>query len=529
MPIVSSSEISLKLTVIAYKGLPPLAPLEFHVGQSGGVVGRSADNDIVLPDPEKFVSRRHGSFSFDQGHFTYTDSSTAGTPVVNRGVLLHNDTIALADGDRLKIGDYEIETQLVRRTEDFTAGSPEIDHRAPWPPFPESPEHEGGEPLSADDAHYVITPQEVPAPADSELQSFLRQPDVAPQHGYFSPPEPVPGTALNELPEFDVEDLFRDHEAEAPPESSPAAGEAWQVPDDFFGAKFLDLERIGESATPNAGIATPTAEVPDDKDRGGGYRGVAETDGSAPSSASPASLEPLPGIAPAPPPIAETSRAPLQPAARAAAAPPLGEPSAPAGFRPAPDPDLFRLFLEGAGIHDVSVDDPEQIRRVAKTAGVLFHHLIEGLMTALQARAEAKRELRVSMTTMRSADNNPLKSVPNPELAMTIMLTGKQPGFANAIEAVREAFRDLMSHQMATTAGIQASLAGLLRQFDPENFEKRFEEGIVFQKKAKCWDAYKKAYPDLVNASLDNLFGDAFAEVYEQQMRILSTAPGDKD
>jgi len=62
---------------------------------------------------------------------------------------------------------------------------------------------------------------------------------------------------------------------------------------------------------------------------------------------------------------------------------------------------------------------------------------------------------------------------------------------------------------------------GLLKRLAPKCFEDQFKEGIVFQKKAKCWDAYSQTYPKLVNETMDDLFGDAFAEAYREQLRLL--------
>jgi type VI secretion system FHA domain protein len=127
---------------------------------------------------------------------------------------------------------------------------------------------------------------------------------------------------------------------------------------------------------------------------------------------------------------------------------------------------------------------------------------------------------------MRPVDNNPLKTVLGAEEAMKIMLAARpNPGFLSPLAAVREGFHDLMHHQMATTAGVQASLADQLKRFDPEAFEKLYDEGIVFQKKAKCWDAYKEAYPALVAEALENVFGEEFRAVYERQLSILRSAP----
>ena len=104
---------------------------------------------------------------------------------------------------------------------------------------------------------------------------------------------------------------------------------------------------------------------------------------------------------------------------------------------------------------------------------------------------------------------------------MKVMISGKFAGYIDATLAVREGFSDMMKHQMAMRAGMQAAVSEVLRRFEPTGFEKRFEEGIVFQKKAKCWDAYSKAYPKLLTEAMENLFGETFVKAYEEQLRIL--------
>jgi len=127
------------------------------------------------------------------------------------------------------------------------------------------------------------------------------------------------------------------------------------------------------------------------------------------------------------------------------------------------------------------------------------------------------------MTILKSAENNPLKFSPTVNEALKLMLAKNQPGFVDAVDAAREGFRDVMNHQLAITAGIQASLMSLLKRFDPQKFASQYEEGFVLQKKAKCWDAYRQAYRELVKDALEDFFGEEFARAYEEQMIKLST------
>ncbi|MBV8144734.1 MAG: type VI secretion system-associated FHA domain protein TagH [Gammaproteobacteria bacterium] len=77
----------------------------------GGTIGRSADNDWVLPDPQRYVSAHHARVQFREGHFYLQDVSTNGVyvnddmePLAKRGSAGYR----LANGDVLRMGDYHI-------------------------------------------------------------------------------------------------------------------------------------------------------------------------------------------------------------------------------------------------------------------------------------------------------------------------------------------------------------------------------------------------------------------------------------
>ena len=77
----------------------------------GGTIGRSADNDWVLPDPARYVSAHHARVQFREGHFYLQDVSTNGVyvnddmePLAKRGSAGYR----LANGDVLRMGDYHI-------------------------------------------------------------------------------------------------------------------------------------------------------------------------------------------------------------------------------------------------------------------------------------------------------------------------------------------------------------------------------------------------------------------------------------
>jgi type VI secretion system protein len=78
-------------------------------GVHGGSIGRSGDNDWVLPDPDRYVSGHHARVEFRGGQYWLTDTSSNGTYLNDSNTpLAGNGPYALKDGDRLRLGDYEL-------------------------------------------------------------------------------------------------------------------------------------------------------------------------------------------------------------------------------------------------------------------------------------------------------------------------------------------------------------------------------------------------------------------------------------
>jgi type VI secretion system protein len=78
-------------------------------GVHGGSIGRASDNDWILPDPERYVSGHHATIEYRDGGYWLTDTSSNGT-YLNEETAPISDlgSQALKDGDRLRIGDYEV-------------------------------------------------------------------------------------------------------------------------------------------------------------------------------------------------------------------------------------------------------------------------------------------------------------------------------------------------------------------------------------------------------------------------------------
>ncbi len=77
-------------------------------------VGRDEKNDVILPDPFKVVSRRHAQIVDTEGILQLVDLESANFTYLNEAALLPNEENALKSGDIIRVGEYELEAELVK-------------------------------------------------------------------------------------------------------------------------------------------------------------------------------------------------------------------------------------------------------------------------------------------------------------------------------------------------------------------------------------------------------------------------------
>jgi len=81
--------------------------------EEGGTIGRSLQNDWILPDPERYISGRHATIDFKGGIYYLIDTSSNGVYVngdcepVGKG-----NPRRLFNGDVLRFGDFEITVSI---------------------------------------------------------------------------------------------------------------------------------------------------------------------------------------------------------------------------------------------------------------------------------------------------------------------------------------------------------------------------------------------------------------------------------
>jgi len=84
---------------------------EFH--EEGGTIGRSLQNDWILPDPDRYISGRHATIDYKGGMYYLADTSSNGVYMngehepVGKG-----NPRRLFDGDQIRMGDFEFEVRI---------------------------------------------------------------------------------------------------------------------------------------------------------------------------------------------------------------------------------------------------------------------------------------------------------------------------------------------------------------------------------------------------------------------------------
>jgi type VI secretion system FHA domain protein len=76
-------------------------------------IGRGRDNDWILPDPDRHISKNHCQIDFVGDGYTLTDSSTNGVFVNRTGRPVgRGNAVPLHDGDTIRLGTYDFEVRV---------------------------------------------------------------------------------------------------------------------------------------------------------------------------------------------------------------------------------------------------------------------------------------------------------------------------------------------------------------------------------------------------------------------------------
>jgi type VI secretion system protein len=462
--------MALKLRVISdhYKALGKRSSRLF--GVSGGRIGRASDNDWVLPDKDRYVSSHHAKVTFRSGAWVLEDTSTNGifingadTPVSMEGPY------ALQDGDRLRVGDYDILVSIDERN-DF------------------------------------------PADASGQLPVPRRVKD--------SGPNPIIPEDLGE--ELDITDLLTDaasrpanqpydlqaFSAGGPPRADTAPG---LVPNPAAQARTA-------GAAPGAGSFNSLLGTLIEEDE---PRTVVHSkkEEDWPMQTRPYDRKTLQALA--------SPGALARPADRVETPAPAPERPASPQRRSSDQVDSgVEAFCRGAGI-DPSALPADAQSQLLTVAGQVLREAVLGLTEALKGRSDLKSRLRLSQTTIQPGENNPLKFSASVDEAVLRLLDPHSTRYLGPVETIRDSFADLRTHQTALVAAIQAGIDEFMNRIEPGELQERFDRGLKrgallgAANKMKYWDLYVEFYQTLNQRNdqgLPPVFAEEVARTYAEKV-----------
>ncbi|WP_312178308.1 type VI secretion system-associated FHA domain protein TagH [Pseudescherichia sp.] len=204
----------MRFTIISTKPghQPPTSSFEFYA--PGGTIGRGTDNNLVLPDNDRTISRLQAIVHVDaQGECHITNRGSVTRVALNDIPLERGRQVELQDGDILGIDDYRIEvTSLQQQAAPVSRPAVVI---TPPPPKPAAAPAPASKPAS-DAAQADAAPTAVPTEIwDSLMQEFSisdsisssrARPQPAESHDPFSQPKEPERNAEDPLAMFQNSD-----------------------------------------------------------------------------------------------------------------------------------------------------------------------------------------------------------------------------------------------------------------------------------------------------------------------------------
>ena len=183
-------------------------------------------------------------------------------------------------------------------------------------------------------------------------------------------------------------------------------------------------------------------------------------------------------------------------------------------------PGLAAL-CKGAGIDPLAL--PAEVRGAAlQHAGQLLRETLVGFTELARTRADFASEFGISSGARRRDATSPLVQIAAVEQVLELMLAGRGPGDARAIDEIRGQFARARNHEIAMAAALRDALAAVFEKLNPEVLEEqlgRRAQGVVgTDLQARLWNRYQELFRATVqtgDTGLPAVFLVAFARAYE--------------
>ena len=514
----------ITLTVIAFNDAPADGTLRVGFDELGGTIGRAETNQLVLPDPERTVSRVAAQVVFRNGAFAVVERGS--NPITLNGhALVSGREAPLRPGDRLRICGYELSvesggTVAAAASDPFasllgpaaaapSAGRPLVDPLSrpgfrSAPATPAASARQGGIPVDWD--------------------PFAAPPSGAGRAGAPPPPRRdalgldigaaataalIPGLAPSPAAQSSLDQLFG---------LAPSSG-GDPLADSFLDAPIAQPNMSADADPLRSLKSAPRASAPTEADQ----LSDLQHPFIPPTVIKRARPAPAPASAAAPVVPARTEvRSPPT-----AAAPPATVTAPARRAPPAADDHAALLAAFYRGLDAPSLELPALTPALMEAIGQLLHESVRGTLALMSARAAARPGPRGEARTSAARSDNPLRFSPSAEVALRHLLAPPGRGFVAAAPAMREAYDELRREQFALVAGLQAVLDASLQRFDPAVLESQLGDRSLLKsllpasRNARLWEAYSGQYARVrseASGELRKLFGRAFMAAYDEHL-----------
>ncbi|WP_419729094.1 type VI secretion system-associated FHA domain protein TagH [Lichenicola sp.] len=533
-------------------------------------IGRDQKNDWVLPDPDRFLSKRHCVLSLGASGWQIADTSTNGTYLNHDIDPIREAPRGLRDGDRILLGAYEMEVSIQAAEEPMyppggeaedahdglhpdlhgdpdpgpigpratgggaTGAAAYSDDRLLGDPFPPSPH----DPLGLATGHQIGLPDDYDplAPADELRDNAPVVQDRAFLDARYTPPR----TSADLLPD--------DWDDETPLQPAARTAPAAEPPPVVPPAPAADPLALSPEPVSHPPLAAPDwqATLPEAPPEAAPV--LPDHPASAVAPAPLPELEPVvapppaapPSVAPSPstPEVSSSTAHGFQNDRATAPAPVLVQPPAQRPGRPA-DPAAsaggeagFAAFLEGAGVIPAAMPGEAVSLATLRSLGGAFRAVVHGIRRIMIGRASIKGEFRIEQTMIRASGNNPLKFSADDEDALAALLNLGRRSDVSPEAAIADSLRDMRLHEIAMTTAMQEAVRDLLARLEPKRLMDQVGhhpmDSLAVWRRARGWTAFETQHKQVVEAlsdDFDSVFGKAFARAYERAMAEIETAP----
>lgn len=445
-------------------------------------IGRGPDNDLVLPDPDRLISKTHCVVEDHGGNIVVLDLSTNGTFLNYGKVPLGPTPTPLNDGDVLSLGTYELAVVIDAR--DSGQADRIADPLDQQPGLQGDPRAGLGRSSPLDDLESDLDFLDDLLEGDAQPKGPERWVEAKDRLDSFLPPledDDLLGPApLSDQP------TESDHSPSISDAFTPGAPNTPKIPEDWD-----DL--LAPDSAPS-----PTAQ---------------------PDSILPGAADDLLGPEPLAPPPPQRP-VPQHPHQAEAIAPDVSQTKA--------TDDAARAFLDALGAGDIPVSDAE-LTGTMERLGMTMRMMITGLREVLMTRSSIKNEFRIEQTRISIGENNPLKFSVSPDQAIEAMVRPRAKGYLPAQAATRQALDDIKAHEVAMVTGMEAALRGILKRLDPDVLAGKIESRggiarLLKGRKALYWETYENMYAEISDQAthdFHDIFSREFAEAYRQQLEKL--------